>query len=74
MNLSVNVDKLKGFLSVGYHFGYPVIFFYQKSIYSEKKIKSFFLVLKSFENIQKRITNWKKDNQLLTPQILLNKG
>ena len=51
MNLSVNIDRLKGFFSVGYHFGYPVILFWQKSIYFEKKIKSFFLVMESFKNI-----------------------
>ena len=27
MNLAVNVDRLTGFFSVGYHFGYPVILF-----------------------------------------------
>ena len=60
MNLSVNIDRLKGFFSVGYHFGYPVILFWQKSIYFEKKIKSFFLVMESFKKHVKRITNQKR--------------
>ena len=58
MNLSVNIDRLKGFFSVGYHFGYPVILFWRKSIYFEKKNKIIFF---GSEKFWKYI---KKDNQL----------
>ena len=37
MNLSVNIDRLKGFFSVGYHFGYWLSFFDKKVLIPKKK-------------------------------------
>ena len=43
--------------------------FCQKSIYSGKKIKSFFLVLESFKNSQKRSPDWKSISRMFVSKF-----
>ena len=48
--------------------------FCQKSIYSGKKIKSFFLVLKSFKTCKKRSPDWKVSPKCLLVNLNILKG